>query len=169
MNSSLIDIKTEHWKEASIKLCYTLIGSLIPIWLGAIIVWMIGRLNSWTMFFEHGEFAIYSAALLASVFYLISSGRVRNPFLKKRFLSIFTLVLILLAAALFFIAVTNLTDRIILLIVFTMIIFIFSVTIFFFANVFEIAQIDTDIRKLERSNIDDLGKKLDKKLNELGE
>lgn len=167
--NSFIDIKTEHWKEASVKLCYTLIGSLIPIWLGAFIVWIIGRLSSWTMFFIHGEFAIYSAALLASVFYLISSGRERNPFLKKRFLSISTLVLILIAAGLFFIAVTNLTDRIVLLIVFTMIIFVFSNTIFFLANVLEIAQIDEDIRKFEKSDIEDLGKKLDKKLKESGE
>jgi len=167
--NSFIGIKTEHWKEAYIKLCYTLIGSLIPIWLGAIIVWIIGKLNSWTMFFIHGEFAIYSAALLASVFYLISSGRERNPFLKKRFLSISTLVLILITAGLFFIAVTNLTDRTILLVAFTIIVFVFSVTIFFFASVLEIALTDTDIRKLERSNIEDLGKKLDKKIEESGE
>ena len=58
-----------HWKDATIWLLYTLAGSLAPIWLGWLILTVLLRNPSLRDFSQHGEFALYSAAMFTPTLY----------------------------------------------------------------------------------------------------
>jgi hypothetical protein len=60
-----------HWRDAAMWLGYSLVGSLTPIWFGWLLLTLLSRRPSWADFSSHGEFALYSAAMLAPTLYII--------------------------------------------------------------------------------------------------
>ncbi|MDP2278702.1 MAG: hypothetical protein Q8K51_10810, partial [Nitrospirota bacterium] len=67
----------EHWWDAIISMLFTLFGSLLPLWASYILLKVLASKFSFTDFIDHGEFALYSAALLSPALYII--GKDRTP------------------------------------------------------------------------------------------
>ena len=73
MFRTLREASSEQWNESLGWLLYSLAGSTLPIWLGGYVLLPIfGRHFSWVEYGRHGEFALYSAALLAPTLRLIA-------------------------------------------------------------------------------------------------
>ena len=83
MPSIFDDVDKSNWRDASYWLGYTLIGGLAPIWSGYIILRILSQDPTWTQFSEHGEFALYTAALVAPAFHTVSR-EFRVPGLRGR-------------------------------------------------------------------------------------
>jgi hypothetical protein len=60
-----------NWKETRYWLCWNLIGSLFPVWGGIIIFIIFSIRPHFTDFSKNGQFAIYSATMLASSLYIV--------------------------------------------------------------------------------------------------
>jgi hypothetical protein len=73
----------KNWRDAGYWLAYTLIGGLTPIWCGYIFLRLFSHQPSLDQFTEHGEFALYAAAIIAPVFHTISRD-LNIPGLKGR-------------------------------------------------------------------------------------
>jgi hypothetical protein len=95
-----------HWSDAGIWLFYNLSGSLAPVWFGVLILFLFSRSPSLSDFSQHGEFALYSAAMFAPTLYVISRDLKIPGFWARSFLVLLTLLGIL-AATCFFVAVTT--------------------------------------------------------------
>ncbi|MHB8502912.1 MAG: hypothetical protein ACYDCG_19395 [Candidatus Acidiferrales bacterium] len=99
-------LKKSHWYDSFIWLIYNLAGSLAPVWFGILILKLFSRHPGWADFSDHGEFALYSAAMFAPTFYVISRDLKVPGFTGRQILSLLTL-LGLLASTCFFVAVTT--------------------------------------------------------------
>jgi len=100
------DANRSHWSDAGIWLFYNLAGSLAPVWFGLLILKTFHRHPGWADFSQHGEFALYSAAMLAPTFYVINRDLKIPGFAGRQILGLLTL-LGTLAATCFFVAVTT--------------------------------------------------------------
>lgn len=104
--SPLRNTTRSHWSDAGIWLFYNLIGSLAPVWFGVLILLTFSRTPSLGDFSQHGEFALYSAAMFAPTLYIISRDLKTPGFAARPILVLLTLLGIL-AATCFFVAVTT--------------------------------------------------------------
>ena len=92
--------RSENWSDGGNWLLFTLIGGLLPVWGGAIILVLFGNEVSFASFTDHGEFAIYSAGLLASAL-LVVMREYRARFRERAILGLLSLVLIIIATLIF--------------------------------------------------------------------
>ena len=60
-----------HWYESFGWLVATLLGGLLPLWGSYVLFWLKGPSPQFSEFVRHGEFALYSASLLAAALFLI--------------------------------------------------------------------------------------------------
>jgi hypothetical protein len=60
-----------HWRDGAMWLGFNLVGSLTPIWFGWLLLTLLSRPPSWADLSSHGEFALYSAAMLAPTLYIL--------------------------------------------------------------------------------------------------
>jgi len=156
--------KWEDWKEALTCLLFTFVGSLVPVWGGAILIRLFSRWTGWFEFFRHGEFSIYSASLLSSTLYLMVKGT------KELKATIIWPIIGLLISAFLFAGVTskNLfsSDKIILdeqfLFNFSWPLFSFSVLSFFFINLFINIHTSADVKKMAEEGYENLESNFDK-------
>lgn len=95
-----------HWRDASIWLIYALAGGLAPVWSGFILLRLFSRHPSWADFSQHGEFAIYSAAMFAPAFYVITRDLKVPGFVGRQFLGLITFLGMILAIC-FFVATST--------------------------------------------------------------
>lgn len=102
--SSIPEENREHWQEALKWLVFTIVGSLFPVWAGALLLMLTSQPFGWRDFFRHGEFALYSAAILAPAIQLLSR-EFRTIFFEHRWLHLLVAVVGLLVSALLFSAV----------------------------------------------------------------
>jgi hypothetical protein len=100
------NVNRSHLSDAGIWLFYNLAGSLAPVWFGLLILETFKRKPGWADFSQHGEFALYSAAMLAPAFYVINRDLRIPGFAGRQILGLLTL-LGTLAATCFFVAVTT--------------------------------------------------------------
>lgn len=81
-------VKKEHWTDALWWLVASSIGSLMPIWLTWFILEMFQLPVKFETFTQNGEFALYSASLLSTAFYVITKdyapSSLRNFFKKTK-------------------------------------------------------------------------------------
>ena len=138
-------------------LIYTLIGSLLPLWGGAILIRGLGQWQGWSFFWQHGELAIYSATLLAPTVYLITRD---YKMIGKRILLLITVVFLITATLLFAgVKSCELYERTVdlrFLTHATIYVFLISIVISYLANVFEYARLDADIQKARREDLNTL-------------
>ncbi len=73
---TLVSAKGQHWREALLSGGYTFVG-LAPLWFTPILLAWSSRAVDLTTVAQHGEFALYSASVVAPVLYLL--GRDRGP------------------------------------------------------------------------------------------
>jgi hypothetical protein len=165
----LRDTTTEHWKDASAWLLYTLVGSLAPIWLGWLILSALSRHPSIVDFSHHGEFALYSAAMFTPTLYIMLKDvrQIRFPWRTILVLLAFTGTGV---AAGFFSVVTTvfmlpppllkLDDQFVQ--TGTVYLFCFSVVLSFLVTVLDNARQAPDITKIAAAQRQNLGDRFDK-------
>lgn len=101
----LADTERKNWYDASYWLAYTLIGGLTPIWCGYLFLRLFSQHPTWRQFTQHGEFALYTAAIIAPAFHTVSRDlkfpglRGRRFFLLAGFCSMFIAVCVYVAVS----------------------------------------------------------------------
>ena len=63
--------KGSHWKDALIWLGFTCVGTLLPFFGGWLLLFYLRKNPSWEVLANNSEFALYSAGMLASAFYVL--------------------------------------------------------------------------------------------------
>jgi len=99
----LAGVKSEHVLEGRYWLSYTQFGGLLPLYAGAALLWMFGSALSFGRFVDHGEFAIYSAGLLASALFVVGH-EYRTPFPQRTFWQLVTAILLVFSVIVFAVA-----------------------------------------------------------------
>lgn len=102
--SVLKDASLQDWRDSAVWLLYAGFGSLVPIVISVVILFVARKPVRVVDFARHAEFAIYSAALLASSTYLILKD-VKRPFPSRQVFGLIIITCILLCTA-FFASVT---------------------------------------------------------------
>ncbi|WP_379135203.1 hypothetical protein [Paenibacillus sp. sgz500958] len=153
----------EQWKSTSLWLFYTLVGSLIPTWGGIVLLFFFNKWQGWYLFYEKGEFILYSAALLAPALYVLIKEAKRPGFQLMAVISI----IILIISGLLYSAIALLSYNIIdsdikidmgLLANISLWLFLISIIIAFFAELLSKIQQDPNvegIRSIEMTNLED--------------
>ncbi len=155
----------EHWKDASFCLFLTLIGNLAPFWVSFSLSQLIGHWTGWLGFFRHGEFYIYSASILTSL-YLVAYKSSQ----KYKMTNVLLVVLVGISAVLFagvtiegILSTLSITIPINVGFLFfsSFIIFLISVFLFFSLNLFENIRTSPDYAKIEKISYTNLENRLD--------
>jgi hypothetical protein len=89
----------DHWKEGLHLTVFTLVGGLAPLWIGLLLVLGYGGEAGVVRFARGGEFALYSASLLAPTIHVIVSERTEKRFVGQPTYMLVALAAILLAVA----------------------------------------------------------------------
>ncbi len=89
----------EHWREAITLTAFALVGGLAPLWIGWLIVRSTTGNPQLIAFARNGEFALYSASLLAPAFYIVVHERSETPFAGRASFVLLALIGILVAVA----------------------------------------------------------------------
>lgn len=89
----------DHWREAILLILFTLVGGLAPLWIGLLIVQSTSGSPQLLDFAAHGEFALYTASLLAPCIYLVVQESAETPFVGRTFFVLLAFFGILLAVA----------------------------------------------------------------------
>lgn len=100
----LVRASAKHWGNGIIWLLYTVVGSLMPVWLGLIVLTAWPGTVTWARFLDHGEFALYSTALLTTGL-LILFDDYKDGFYGRRIMGLVTIVPLLVATGVFAVAV----------------------------------------------------------------
>ncbi len=82
-----MDLRTavgKNWKDSTSLMLYTLVGGLLPVHGGMLLFKLFSRVVQFSDFSDNGEFALYSAALLAPSLYLILKDYNTSNFLYRR-------------------------------------------------------------------------------------
>lgn len=88
--------------EAFSWLLYNVAGATLPIWLGGyILLPVFGKHFSWLEYSQHGELALYSAALLAPTVRVIARDVGESEFVRRQTFLFFGLILITASVALY--------------------------------------------------------------------
>jgi len=66
------DIDSQHWKTATWWLLYTVIFGLLPTWITILMLTIFSRNIEFQDLVDDGQFAIYSAALIATGLYFVA-------------------------------------------------------------------------------------------------
>lgn len=100
------------WWQATLLIVFSLLGGLAPLWMGALLATIFGRAFTLETFASSGEFAIYSASVLAPTFYTVLHERTANRISGQLSLVLVSLVLLLVAVT-FYLAVVPAPSRVI--------------------------------------------------------
>lgn len=98
---ALRGVTREHVRDTFEWLLYTGLGSLVPVWVGILLFLMFYRPIPWMDFLGHGEFALYSAALIAPSLYLVVTDREEAPFPRRGLFVLGAGVVLLFSVTLF--------------------------------------------------------------------
>ncbi len=158
-----------NWTDAAMWLAHNLLGGLTPVWFGWLLLTLLSRHPSWSDFSDHGEFAIYSAAMLAPTFYVILRDLKTPGFPGRLIFGLLTLTGILVATG-FFAAVTTAFMSPVPLVTLnsfflrygTMSLFIFSASLAFIVTVLDNARVQPDVRSIVASEQKELERDFDK-------
>jgi hypothetical protein len=147
------DADQTNWRDARYWLCYTLIGGLAPIWCGYIILKVLSHHATMGQFTEHGEFALYTAAIVAPAFHTLGRDLKIPGFRGRQFLLLVSVCCMLLAVCVY-VAVssaymsTSLPNEInqAFLAYGTVVLFILSTGLAFCVTVLDYARLSSDPR-----------------------
>jgi hypothetical protein len=90
-----------NWYESLGWLGATLLGGLLPLWGSYMLFWVRGPSPSFGEFVRHGEFALYSASLLAAAFFLVLREWQEGFFPFRMIFGMVTMAALLLSAIIF--------------------------------------------------------------------
>ena len=166
IKKTLKSSKREHWKDTCSCLFLTMIGNLAPFWVSFLLILLFGQWAGWLEFFRHGEFFIYSASLLTSTLYLV----IYKSSQKYKMTNILLFALLFISAVLFAgVTVEGLLSTLSIpipmnvkfLFFSSLILFVFSVFLFFSINLFENIRTSPDTAKIAETDYKDLENKFD--------
>lgn len=166
--SGLRLVGKQNWKDAAIWLAFSVIGSLTPFWGGWLLLLLFSRAPSFSDFANHGEFALYSAAMFASSFHILGRdlGKANIP---GRWIFILLGVPGIIVVTLFYAAVTTAfmvpiqslqIDSIFLRRV-TLALFVFSSLMAFFLTALDNQRLQPQVEEIMDQGIATLDKQLD--------
>ena len=158
-----------HWNEAFWELCFTLLGSTMPLWLGIIILLVIGQ-DKGVDFFKalseitrNGELFIYASSTLAPILYIaIEDKPGKSKFPSRNSHVAIYVVIIAISAAIFGLRRANfeLTDNDFVLSI-SRIFFATSIILVYIAMVYRNHRLATtadDVQKYEKQFTKDYSK-----------
>jgi hypothetical protein len=90
----------QHWWDTILWFLFTVLVSLLPVWGSCIIFGLFSLPIKFETFISGGEFAIYSAALLAPVLYTILK-ELGAPFRPRTIVGLLAIVFLMVSAILF--------------------------------------------------------------------
>ena len=90
----------QHWAETFGALVFTIVFSLMPIWIGAVTQYLLSRPPDWMDYLRHGEFGLYSAAMLAPAIYLILND-LKEPFPRRGAFGLLAFVMLALSVTVY--------------------------------------------------------------------
>jgi len=79
----ILSAMSKHGKETGKWLAFSLGGALIPVWGGMMLFRLFSKPVKFSDFSGNGEFALYSAAMLAPALYLILKDFKNSPFMYR--------------------------------------------------------------------------------------
>jgi hypothetical protein len=173
VHDARIWLNWRQWWETAKWLFYTLAGSLLPVWGSCLLLKLFSQKIQWTDFFRHGEFALYSAAIITPAIYLILKEKFNIPFLRRHlcgFLAFsFLIFSTLIFAGVTIIAVNQNVQRPVVLnesflVHSSIVVFCLSVFLVFFVTLGDNLITQEDLREVEQRS----GKKLEKDFDALG-
>ena len=94
----LTQTRKEHWRHAFLSIGFYATGALMPVWLSLLLLFLISQPIGFGTFLDNGQFAIYAAAALSPILYLLSrkeSGQ------EPAFYQLLILICLIAAAAIF--------------------------------------------------------------------
>jgi hypothetical protein len=150
------------WKETTVWLLYTLVGGLLPVWGGAVLIKLFFRTPELGNFADNGEFALYSAALVAPLLYFITKDLKTSNFAYRPLMALATIV-ILLVSTLLMAAVNSLgavgipvsVDKVFLR-NWTIWLLFFSVVLSFVVTALDSARMSLDYNSVMQQNYENL-------------
>ncbi len=158
-----------NWRDAINSHIYVLVGSLLPIWLSPFLLKTISVEFKLTDFVDHGELALYSAALISPAIYIIIKNRKNTGFPYNTQLIILSICVLLISCFVFAgVIVTSIkkTGLFILNISFlrstTIILLVFSVLLSYLVSVFDNLLTSLDLSDIKGKEM----KELENKFNE---
>ena len=90
-----------HYVETFKWLIFTLVGGLIPVWGGMLMFRLFSIKFGFATFSSNGEFALYSAGMLAPSCYLIVKDYKNSVFIYRSFFALASIICLLISAILF--------------------------------------------------------------------
>jgi hypothetical protein len=91
----------DHWRDAVWWFIFTLIGSLWTVYGSFFLLKLFSQKITIADFCSKGEFALYSAAILVTIFHLLWKDSSRGPYINLRIFSALSLVLFFFASLIF--------------------------------------------------------------------
>ena len=88
----------EHYRQSGLYVAYYTLGTLLPVWLGAVVLYLLSKPIGLGTFLDNGQFAIYAAAALGATIYILKrqdSGNENNLYV------LIAIVCLILAAAIY--------------------------------------------------------------------
>lgn len=165
-------LNKQPWCETSKWLFYTLVGSLLPVWGSCLLLKLFSQTIQWVDFFKHGEFALYSAAIITPAIYLILKEKFNIPFLSRHVCGLLALAFLISSTLIFagvtVIAVNQNIQRPILnesfLVITSIVVFCLSVFLAFFITLADNIITQEDLREVRQRD----SEKLEKEFDDLG-
>lgn len=160
----------EQWSNSLYWFVFTSIGGLIPLWVGAIILRFLSSWPGWSYFIINGEFTLYSAALLAPSLHILIKESKKPGF---RFMVVLCFILLIISAIIYATVFIGTTAQLgftvigkeestpvdlVLLKTWSIIIFIASCIISFFAVLLENVKADPNVEGMRTQELNDLEK-----------
>ena len=159
--------ESEDWQDGIMWLVYTLLGGLFPFWGSAILLLLFNKWQGINPFVDHGEFAIYSAPLLAIALFV--ANRKSSGFQSRGLFSIIAVICLLFSSFLFagvssidFFAPIKISLNLGFLRKASLYLFFISVLEAFVAYVFDLSRPVPNLEGLKQHNLNELSKTLDK-------
>src|SRR5437899_544887 len=90
--------KWEHWRESLVLMLFTVVAGVAPVWIGWILLKVYSQNASLARFAHNGDFAIYSAAIVAPIIYVIVKEH-RVPFASRAVYTLVSVVILLFSVA----------------------------------------------------------------------
>lgn len=169
---TLREATPEEWGESFGWLLYSLAGSTLPIWLGGYVLLPIfGTHFAWIEYGRHGEFALYSAALLAPTLRLIAKDVENFEFVRRQAFLFFGWIFLTGAVAIYSAVIA--ADRIAngtatlnqyLLLVISLSLYGVSVIFSFLVTIIDCRRVPTNFREIVKAET----KKLDAEFEKSG-
>jgi len=163
--SVLREANKRHWLEAIYWLLFTVFGSGLPIYGGWFLLTLLSRKVGFMDFCRHGEFALYSAAILGATLYLISRGGYKEMFINMRCFVLVSSILLLFATLIFAGATaasaSDSGERSVIinpmvLIASSILILAITIVVVFFVTLIDTVRFSPDLTEIQRTGIEKL-------------